>query len=98
MVLSTEYIKQVITGFFEKKPVKRVWLFGSYARGDADENSDVDVLVDIDYVPGIASEYITWKDELTDRLKKNVDILSAGWESKYIKPFIDEDKLIVYER
>jgi predicted nucleotidyltransferase len=59
LVLTTEHIKQVITSFFSKKPVKKVWLFGSYARGDADENSDVDVLVAIDYVPGIAGDCIT---------------------------------------
>jgi predicted nucleotidyltransferase len=98
LILTTERIKDVITGFFEKKPVKKVWLFGSYARGDADEKSDVDVLVDIDYIPGIASDYITWHDELAKRLNKKVDIVSAGWESKYIKPYIDKDKLIIYER
>jgi uncharacterized protein len=98
MILTTEHIKHVIASFFEKKPVRKVWLFGSYARGDADENSDVDVLVDIDYIPGIASDYITWRDDLANRLNKKVDIVSAGWESKYIKPFIDKDKLIIYER
>jgi predicted nucleotidyltransferase len=98
MILTTEYIKQVITGFFEKKPVEKVWLFGSYARGEADENSDVDVLVDIDYIPGIASDYITWRTDLAKRLDKKVDIVSAGWENKHIKPFIDKDKFMIYER
>ena len=98
MVLTTEHIKQVITGFFEKKPVKKVWLFGSYARGDADENSDIDVLVSIDYVPGIAADYMTWHSDLKKMLDKNVDIVSAGWESEYIKPDIDKDKFVIYER
>ena len=98
MILTTEHIKQVIAGFFSKKPVKKVWLFGSYARGEADESSDVDVLVDIDYMPGIASDYISWHLELAEKLNKKVDIVSAGWESKYIKPFIDKDKFIIYER
>lgn len=98
MILTTEHIKQVISGFFEKKPVKKVWLFGSYARGDADENSDVDVLVDIDYMPGIASDYFTWHEELAIKLDKKVDIVSAGWENKYVKPFIGKDKFVIYER
>ncbi len=98
MILTTEHIKQVITSFFEKRPVKKVWLFGSYARGEADENSDVDVLVDIDYVPGVAADYILWRMDLAEKLNKKVDIVSAGWESKYIKPFIDRDKFIIYER
>lgn len=98
MILTTEHIKVIIAGFFEKKPVKKVWLFGSYARGEANDDSDVDVLVDIDYVPGIAADYITWHNDLANRLNKKVDIVSAGWEDKYIQPFIDRDKLIIYER
>ena len=98
MILTTEHIKQVLAGFFEKKPVKKVWLFGSYARGEADENSDVDVLVDIDHSTPVGWDYYTWREELTDLLKKNVDVVSSGWENKNIKPFIDKDKYIIYER
>lgn len=98
MILTTEQIKQVITSFFEKKPVKKVWLFGSYARGEADENSDVDVLVDIDYNALVGLEYFGWREALANKLHKKVDLISAGWESKYIKPFIEKDKFIIYER
>jgi uncharacterized protein len=98
VILTTEHIKQVITGFFEKKPVKKVWLFGSYARGDADESSDIDVLVEIDYNSLVGLEYFSWREDLAQRLRKKVDIISAGWENKHIKPFIDKDKFIIYER
>ncbi len=98
MILTTEQIKQVISAYFAKKSVKKVWLFGSYARGEADEQSDVDVLIDIDYIPGIASDYLVWRDELAEKLNKKVDIVSTGWESKHVKPFIDKDKYIIYDR
>ena len=98
MILTTEHIKRVISGFFEKKPVKKVWLFGSYARGEADDNSDVDVLVDIEYIPGIGSEYFKCNYELEQKLNKKVDIVSVGWENVHIKPLIDKDKLVMYER
>lgn len=48
MILSKEYIKQAIADSFKDKPVSKVWLFGSYARDEADENSDVDVLIDVE--------------------------------------------------
>lgn len=98
MILNTEHIKQVLTGYFQKKPVKKVWLFGSYARGEATDSSDVDVLVEIDYNALNGLDYFGWKDELSDKLHKNIDIVSAGWENKYVKPFIDKDKFVIYER
>jgi hypothetical protein len=98
MILTTEHIRQVISTYFNDKPVRKVWLFGSYARGDADENSDVDVLVDIDSSQPVGWNYFSWNEELSSKLNKKVDIVSAGWENKYVKPFIDKDKRIIYER
>jgi len=45
-MLSIEEIKSYITPVVEKYPVEKVILFGSYARGDAKETSDVDLIVD----------------------------------------------------
>jgi len=98
MILTKEQIQKIISEYFAAKPVKKVWLFGSYARGEADEDSDVDVLVDIDYDSKVGLQYFSWHTELGSLLNKKVDVVSAGWESKYIKPFIDKDKSIIYER
>lgn len=38
----------VIRQYFQEKPVKRVYLFGSYSRGEEDEKSDIDLLVTYD--------------------------------------------------
>ena len=98
MILTQQQIKQIVSDFFSQKPVDKVWLFGSYARGEADEDSDVDVLVDIDYNKPIEWDYCTWNLQLAKILNKKVDIVDAGWENKHIKPFIDKDKMVIYER
>ncbi len=98
MILTAEQIKTTVAAYFDNKPVKKVWLFGSYARGEADENSDIDILLDIDYSVPVGYEYFLWNDELSDKLNKKVDIVSAGWENKHVKPFIDKDKFVIYER
>jgi len=98
MILTQDQIKQAVTDFFSQKPVDKVWLFGSYARGEADENSDVDVLIAIDYSVPTGWDYFTWNEQLGEKLNKKVDIVSAGWENKHIKPFIDKDKFIIYEK
>jgi len=48
MILKKENIKQVVQEYFKDKPVNKVFLFGSYARGDAKEDSDVDLIIEID--------------------------------------------------
>ncbi len=78
--------------------MKKVWLFGSYARGDADENSAVDVLVEVDYNGLVGLDYFGRNLDLEALLHKHIDIVSAGWESEYIKPDIDKDKFVIYER
>jgi uncharacterized protein len=98
MILTAEQIKHTVKAYFNNKPVKKVWLFGSYARGEADETSDIDILLDIDYSVPVGYEYFLWNEELAAKLNKKVDIVSAGWENRHIKPFIDKDKLIIYER
>jgi len=45
-MLSIEEIKSYIIPVIEKYPVEKVILFGSYARGDAKETSDVDLIVE----------------------------------------------------
>lgn len=98
MILTQEEILQTIQDYFKNKPVRKVWLFGSYARGDADEDSDVDVLVDIEKGAKVGMQYFLWNEELGNLFSKKVDIVSYGWENRHIKPFIDNDKKIIYER
>ena len=45
-MLSVEEIKSYIIPVIEKYPIEKVILFGSYARGDASNTSDIDLLVD----------------------------------------------------
>jgi predicted nucleotidyltransferase len=45
-MLTINEIKEFITPVVKKYPVDKVILFGSYARGDASEASDIDLVVD----------------------------------------------------
>ena len=48
MTLEQNTITQ-IQNFFHDKPVKKAYLFGSFARNEADEQSDIDILVELDH-------------------------------------------------
>ena len=94
----SEENKRILQQFFSNKPVKKAYLFGSYARKDANKNSDIDILVELDYNKPIGMKFFSFQPELEDLLKKKVDIVTFDSLSPYIKPFIDKDKIMIYER
>ena len=44
-VYTVDEIKKIVTPIAKQYGVKNVWLFGSYARGEADEKSDIDLRI-----------------------------------------------------
>lgn len=89
---------QAIKAYFKTQPVLKAYLFGSYARGKADAESDIDILVDLDYSARIGLGFVKMHLELEKLLGVKVDLVSANAISKYIKPIIDVDKVLIYER
>lgn len=85
--------------FFRDKPVKRAYLFGSAARGEHGSESDVDILVDLDYENGADFfAFIDMQDDLTEMLGIRVDLVSSNGLSSHIKPQIDQEKQLIYEK
>ncbi|MBS1528053.1 MAG: nucleotidyltransferase domain-containing protein, partial [Bacteroidetes bacterium] len=74
MKLSQHHIR-TIRRFFSGLPVKKAYVFGSYSRGEADETSDIDILVELDHSMPIGMKYFTYADNLQSLLKKKVDIV-----------------------
>ncbi len=96
MVLSLQHIR-FIQSYFRNKPVLRAWLFGSQARGDANENSDVDILVELDYEKKIGWEFLTMQQELQTALGQKVDLVSSRGLSPFIGPWIEAEKQLIYD-
>lgn len=58
----------------KKYPLESIALFGSYARDEADENSDVDLLVELNGRMGI--EFIDMANEIEDNLGLKTEVLT----------------------
>ena len=97
MILSEQHI-DYIKNFFSGRPVKKAYVFGSYSRDEADENSDIDILVKLDHTKPIGMKFFSYKDELEEILQKKVDLVGEEGLSKYVKPFVDKDKILICER
>jgi predicted nucleotidyltransferase len=98
-MLTTEQIKQTVTEYFKDKPVKKVYLFGSYARGDAKEDSDVDLSVVLSDDAKIT--YITLAGYLVDlekSLKRKIDLVEEKMIYKQLKPFIERSKILILDK
>jgi hypothetical protein len=89
---------ETIRNYFKTRPVLKAYLFGSYVRGEADEQSDIDILVDLDYSQKIGLQFIQMKIDLERLLNSNVDLVSSNGLSKYIKPIVDDEKQLIYAR
>lgn len=94
----TEKEIQTISDYFRDKPVLRAYLFGSFSRGEGLPDSDIDILLELDYTKHIGMGFITMKLDLEDKLNKGVDLVSANSLSGHIMPFINKDKKLIYER
>lgn len=87
-----------IRNYFKTRPVLKAYLFGSYVRGVADNKSDIDILVDLDYTKKIGLQFIQMKFDLEKLLNSEVDLVSSNGMSKYIKPLVDVEKRLIYEK
>ena len=72
-ILSVSKIKELLIPILVKHNISYCYLFGSYARGEARDNSDIDLLVDTD-ISGMA--FFRLVDEIRDALHKKIDLLA----------------------
>lgn len=89
---------EVIKKYFETRPVLKAYLFGSYVRDEADDLSDIDILVDLDYSQRIGLQFIQMKIDLENLLNSKVDLVSSNGLSRYIKPIVENEKQLIYAR
>ena len=91
-ILSKELIKQSLVDNREtlrKYGVKRIGLFGSYVRGTATAESDIDFIVEL--------ERLTFRDYmglalfLEDLFERNVDLVTATSIKQRLKPYIEKE-------
>lgn len=99
--MDKDEIKKNIHVSLKKNPylhkIKKVSLFGSYLHGTADEESDVDLLVELDRGVGFFTLARIRRD-IADRSNKNIDLVTADALSKYFRERVINEAELIYER
>ena len=76
-VLTLKQIKERIMPVMHKHNIHEVYLFGSYARGEATNKSDVDIYCESGDVKSLYDE-VDFVEELEKALGKKVDVVTIG--------------------
>ncbi len=92
------HLTKLLSDYFRTQPILRAYLFGSYARANQQEDSDIDILVELDPKVPIGIEYVQMYLDLKALTGKEVDLVTSESLSKYVKPQVDREKQLIYER
>lgn len=87
-----------IQAYLATQPVERAYLFGSCSRGEERPDSDVDLLVKLDYSKPIGMRYFQMMTDLESKLGRTVDLVSEDGLLSFARPYVDHDKIMIYER
>jgi predicted nucleotidyltransferase len=75
--------------------VNHLKIFGSYARGEQRESSDLDVLVSLRAEADLL-DFVALKERLEEITRLPVDLVSERGISTFIKPFIEKELIEVF--
>ena len=89
-------LKTVVSNLARQYGAERVYLFGSYARGDATETSDIDLRIDKGSIRGL--QFARLLGDLEDTLGKKIDLISTVGMDEDFRNAIASEEVLLYER
>ena len=89
--------EEEIVQFCQQNHIKRLALFGSVLRDDFGPESDIDVLVEFEPGVRIGLRFFTMEEELSQILRRKVDLNTPGFLSKYIRDEVLAEAEIYYD-
>lgn len=92
-------LTDILREYFKNKPVDKVWIFGSFSRGEERSDSDIDILVAI--TPDSKFSILDHSGmicDLEDLLHRPVDLVKDGTLLPFAAESANRDKILIYER
>lgn len=89
-------IKNAVTPIAKQYGLKRIYLFGSYAKGTANENSDIDLLIE----KGKSLSLLMlsgFRQDVEETLKLSVDVVTTSGIEEAFQNEIKGTEVLLYE-
>ena len=96
--MSTQAMTRQLAEYFKTQPVLKAWLFGSFARGEETEESDVDILVILDHSQPVGLKFFGMYEDLRELLGRPVDLMVDRTLAPFARKSVDRGKILIYER
>ncbi|MBM3129257.1 MAG: nucleotidyltransferase family protein [Chloroflexi bacterium] len=96
-----DHLRDQILPVLQPYGVKRIALFGSVVRGEETPESDIDILVEFEEPRKRPLGLFAWIDleeELAKRLGRKTDLVSAKALKPRIRPTVEKEMVILYEK
>lgn len=93
--LNIENIRYEVVSLAEEYGAEKVSLFGSFARGEETETSDIDILLEKGKIKGI--QVLDFQHDLSQRLGRTVDVVTTTGASERFLNKIKQDEVVLYE-
>jgi len=102
-VYNIDEIQRIVAPIASKYKVNRVFLFGSYARSEANSGSDIDFIIDKGRLHGL--QLAAMLGDLQEKFGKNVDLLTLTGITNGVNAGIPnfeqkvkKDMVVIYEQ
>lgn len=96
--MNTQTIINTLSEYFKTQPVLKAWVFGSFARGEENPQSDVDILVVLDHSQIVGMDFFGMYEELKELLGRNVDLVTERSLAPFARKSVEQDRKLIYER
>jgi uncharacterized protein len=94
----TETQKEIVLRCMKPLQPCKVGIFGSFARGENSKESDLDILVYLDYTKKISLlDLIGVEQNISDTLGIKVDLVTEKSLHPLVRPFIEKEVTLIYE-
>lgn len=95
--MNTSLLKDIRT-YLSSMPIDKAWIFGSFARGEETDNSDLDILVQFSKGIKLGFKYFHYINDLEKISNRKIDLVEVSTLDPHVVPYVNQDKVLIYER